>query len=55
MITARLIKTDGTVAREWATDRPDLADTADRNYPAGWRVVVCSPSTSTRPEVRDRV
>ena len=36
---ARLIKPDGTIAREWATDRPDLADTADRNCPAGWRVV----------------
>ena len=35
---ARLIRSDGTIAREWATDRPDLADTADRNCPAGWRV-----------------
>jgi hypothetical protein len=35
---ARLIRPDGTIAREWATDRSDLADTADRNCPAGWRV-----------------
>lgn len=36
---ARLVEPDGTVAKEWATDRPDLAGTADRNCPAGWRVV----------------
>ena len=35
---ARLTRPDGTVDREWATDCPDLADTADRNCPAGWRV-----------------
>jgi hypothetical protein len=40
---ARLIKPDGTVAREWPTDRLDLANTADRNCPAGWRVVIYSP------------
>ena len=37
-MTARLIRSDGTVEREWQTDRPDLALTADRNYPPGWRV-----------------
>ena len=37
---ARLIKPDGTVAREWATDHPGLANTADRNFPAGWRVEI---------------
>ena len=35
-MTARLIRPDGTVEREWQTTRPDLALTADRNYPAGW-------------------
>lgn len=39
---ARLIKPDGTIAREWATDLHDLANTADRNCPAGWRVVIYS-------------
>ena len=43
-MTARLIKPDGTVAREWATDRVDLATTADRNFPAGWRVVTVRDS-----------
>ena len=38
-MTARLIRPDGTVAREWAMDRVDLADTADRNFPVGWHVV----------------
>jgi hypothetical protein len=51
---ARLIKPDGTIAREWATDRPDLAHTADRNFPAGWRVVIYNPPTSIYPEARDR-
>ena len=37
-MTAHLIRPDGTVARKWQTDRPYLALTADRNYPAGWRV-----------------
>lgn len=36
----RLIRPDGTVAREWATDRVDLASTADRNCPVGWHVVI---------------
>ena len=36
----RLIRPDGTVEREWRTSRPDLAMTADRNYPAGWRVEI---------------
>ena len=31
---ARLIRPDGTVKREWQTTRPDLAMSADRNYPA---------------------
>ena len=35
---ARLIRPDGTVKREWQTPRPDLAMSADRNYPDGWRV-----------------
>lgn len=35
---ARLIRPDGTVKREWQTTRPDLAMSADRNYPDGWRV-----------------
>ena len=37
---ARLIRPDGTVAREWLTSRADLAMTADRNYPPFWRVEV---------------
>ena len=37
---ARLIRPDGTVKREWQTTRPDLALTADRNYPAGWWVEI---------------
>lgn len=37
---ARLIRPDGTVAREWRTDRPTLALTADRNFPSGWRVEI---------------
>lgn len=37
-MTARLIRPDGTVYREWQTDRPALALTADRNFPPGWRV-----------------
>ena len=35
---ARLIRPDGTVKRERQTTRPDLAMSADRNYPDGWRV-----------------
>ena len=41
-MTARLIRPDGTVEREWQTTRPDLALTADRNFPAGWHVEVLS-------------
>lgn len=37
-MTARLINAQGQVVREWQTDRPDLALTADRNCPLGWRV-----------------
>lgn len=37
-MTARLIDSHGHVVREWQTDRPDLAMTADRNCPVGWRV-----------------
>lgn len=37
-MTARLIRPDGTVYREWQTDRPALALIADRNFPPGWRV-----------------
>lgn len=39
-MTARLIHPDGTVDREWQTDRPYLALTADRNCPPGgeWRL-----------------
>jgi hypothetical protein len=40
MIRARLIAPDGTVHRVWQTDRPDLALTAARNYPLGWRAVL---------------
>lgn len=39
-MTARLIRPDGTVEREWPTTRPDLALTADRNYPPLWRVEI---------------
>jgi len=39
-MTARLLRPDGTVHRVWATDRPELAQTADRNYPLGWRVTM---------------
>ena len=35
---ARLIDNSGQIVREWHTDRPDLALTADRNRPVGWRV-----------------
>ena len=53
---ARLIRTDGTVEREWWTSRPNLALTADRNYPAGWRVEIAgmtaeSALTNVQPEV----
>ena len=41
-MTARLIRPDGPVAREWQTSRPDLALTADHNYPAGWRVEIAT-------------
>ena len=37
-MTARLINAKCQVVREWQTDRPDLALTADRNCPVGWRV-----------------
>jgi hypothetical protein len=37
-MTARLINAQGQVVREWMTNRPDLALTADRNCPVGWRV-----------------
>ena len=37
---ARLIDVNGEVHREWRTDRPELALTADRNFPPGWRVVL---------------
>jgi hypothetical protein len=39
-MTARLIAPDGTVHRAWKTTRLDLAMTAARNYPVGWRVEV---------------
>ena len=39
-MTAKLIRPDGTVAKEWQTDRPDMAADAARNYPLGWRVVI---------------
>lgn len=39
-MTAQLIRPDGTVAREWQTNRPDLAMTADRNCPPGWWVEI---------------
>lgn len=39
-MNARLIRPDGTVAREWRTDRPALALTAAPNMPPGWRVTV---------------
>ena len=39
---ARLLDSAGRVHREWRTDRPDLALTADRNFPPGWRVVLTS-------------
>lgn len=35
---ARLIRPDGTITREWTTTRPEIAMTAARNYPPGWRV-----------------
>ena len=44
---ARLIRPDGTIASEWLTDRSDLANTADRNCPAGWRVVIYSPPVTS--------
>lgn len=43
-MTAQLIRADGTIAREWQTDRPDMALTADRNMPPGWRVQVSPQS-----------
>ena len=39
-MTARLIRPDGTVKREWQRSRPVRALTVDRNYPAGWRVEI---------------
>ena len=39
-MTALLIRPDGAVHREGRTDRPDLAMTADRNFPPGWRVEI---------------
>ena len=36
----RLINSQGQIVREWLTDRPDLALTADRNCPVGWRVKI---------------
>lgn len=54
-MTARLIKPDGTVARAWATDRPSLASTADRNFPAGWRVETVEPTMSTSCAVENFV
>ena len=39
-MTARLIDPKGRVHREWRTDRPELALTADRNFLPGWRVVL---------------
>ena len=39
-MTARLIDPAGRVHREWRTDRPELALTADRNFPPGWRGVL---------------
>lgn len=49
MMFARLISPDGTVHRSWATDRPALAATADRNFPPGWRVELAPPAEPTRP------
>lgn len=37
---ARLINSQGQIVREWLTDRPDLALTADRNCTVGWRVEI---------------
>ena len=39
-MTASLINPDGDVIKKWHTDSPYLAYMADRNYPAGWSVVV---------------
>lgn len=39
-MTARLIRADGTVAREWATTDRAAALTADRNCPPGWWVEI---------------
>lgn len=39
-MTARLIRPDGSVEREWQTDHPDLAMTAARNFPLGWCVEI---------------
>ena len=41
-MTARLLDPKGRVQREWRTDRAELALTADRNFPPGWRVVLTS-------------
>jgi hypothetical protein len=46
-MTARLIDAQGQVVREWLTDRPDLALTADRNCPMGWRVELVYGGKST--------
>lgn len=37
-ILARLIRPNGESHRKWLTDRPELALTAARNFPSGWRV-----------------
>jgi|LakMenEpi03Aug12_release.lakeMendotaPanAssembly.Ray.scaffolds.fasta_scaffold21145_11 hypothetical protein len=46
-MTARLIDSLGHIVREWQTDRPDLAMTADRNCPVGWRVELASHEKET--------
>jgi hypothetical protein len=46
-MTARLLRPDGSVYREWRTDRPDLALTANRNFPPGWRVEIEAKEVKT--------
>lgn len=40
IMTARLLRPDGSVARTWETNDRAAAMTADRNCPSGWKVVV---------------
>jgi len=53
-LVARLIGPCGETHRRWLTDRPELALTAARNCPSGWRVKLsCTASLANDNSLPD--